>query len=93
MSMDEPTGETEQYEISLFDDLSAFDELERKIVTVIERLTDLNEENKKLRKQVARLEGELNQRSEESGGSQRDMERENLLRQRLQDLLKKLEGI
>jgi hypothetical protein len=93
VSTEDSTGGTQQYEISLFADLSAFDELERRIVAVVQRLGDLTEENKGLRAQVVRLEEKLARKSEESGDSQRDVERENLLRQRLQDLLKKLEGI
>lgn len=103
MSTDDTTGGAEQFEIGLFADLSTFDELERKIVTIVQNVEDLKAENHKLRAKADKLENELKRKTEEIQllaskerdlrDNQRDVQKEKLIRQRLQDLLKKLEGI
>ena len=85
----------EQSEMGLFMDLTPLDELERKITGVIERYESLRRENEGLREQLRKQETEIEKlkaQCEESRNSGIDSERENLIRQRIQALLVKLEA-
>jgi len=100
---DQPNGRGEQSEIGFIMDLTQFDELERKIVGVIERLEKLNAENVELRNQISSLEGEIRRKVEENEqlaarreellSNQKDVQKEELIRQKVADLLQKLNGL
>jgi len=93
----------EQFEIGLFMDFSQFEELERRVLGVIERFKDLRNRNEELQEKVHRLEAEIQQQSaenerlltrcEELQGNQRDVQKEDLIRQKIQTLLSKLEEV
>ena len=103
MAMQEPQSKREHVEENLFSDLSYFDELERRIVAIIDRFEKLRSESDQLRSVITKLEGklkqiteenaELLQRQEELLRSQRDGDKEKLVRQKVSVLLKKLEEI
>lgn len=95
--------EQEQFEIGLFMDLSQFDELERKVSGVIARFRELRDQNAELQDRIRILEKEVHQRlsenerltaeREELRLKQRDEQKEGLIRQKVQELLNKLEGL
>lgn len=90
----------EQFEIG-FMDLSQFDELERKVVGVIKRLGELRSQNTELRDRIGALESEMRSKSEENERliaereellhNQKNEQKEDLIRQKVQELLKKLD--
>ncbi len=90
-----------QFEIG-FMDLSQFDELERRVHSVIQRLRALEAENTELRNRIAALEAEVAEKEveteqllslrEQVKKSSGIAERDALLRRKVQDLLKKLEA-
>ncbi len=88
---------------NLFMDLTYFDELERKVRGVLERLRQLRSENKVLADRVAEMETalarlqaeneELKNSRQESQDSPARRERDQLLRRKVQDLLGKLDQL
>ena len=94
MTSDEQKNAGFQIEIDPFNDLSQFDELERKVIAVVQRLEEMRAENSELRDRIRALENEIRQKNQENEDllTQRDVKRETIIRQRLQELLRKLEG-
>ena len=100
MAEEAERGDHEQFEIGLMD-LSQFDELERKVVGVIQRLGELRSQNTELRDRISALESEMRSKNEENERliaereellhNRKDEQRENLIRQKVQELLKKLD--
>ncbi|RJP81765.1 MAG: cell division protein ZapB [Candidatus Zixiibacteriota bacterium] len=92
-----------QYELGLLMDLTQFEDLERKIIGLIERQDQLRSENSELRTRINMLEeqlasaGEENQRLQiqcgELTGNQRDRDKEEMIRHKVVDLLQRLEGL
>lgn len=102
MPLEDERGEHEQFEIGLFMDLSQLDELERKVVGVIQRLEELRAQNSDLRDTISALKGDIRTKTEENDRlvrerdgllhNQRDEKKESLIRKKLEELLKKLEN-
>lgn len=92
-----------QFNIEFVMDLSQFDELERRVVGVIERLEKLKTENAELHTQMTALQEQfqlkvaeseqLAVQKEELLHSQRDEQKEQLIRQKVESLLAKLDGL
>ena len=82
----------EQFEIGLFMDFSQFEELEQKVLGIIERLKDLRSRNEELQEKVRTLEAEIQQQAtenkrllsqcEELRDNQRDAQKEELVRKK-----------
>jgi regulator of replication initiation timing len=92
-----------QFELGLFMDLTQFEDLERKIVGLIERQDQLRLENNELRARINTLEEQLQRAGEENqrllsqctelSANQRDKDKEELIRHKVVDLLQRLEGL
>ncbi|TKJ42448.1 hypothetical protein CEE37_01840 [candidate division LCP-89 bacterium B3_LCP] len=101
MAIEDQQEEKIQFEISLLGDLSAFDELELKVVNVISALAEARQDNEKLNNEIAVLKAELETANREiksnsiqlgeTLNSQFDPEKERKIREKLQAILKKLE--
>lgn len=92
-----------QFQLGLFMDLTQFEELERKIVGLLERQEKVQGENTELRDRISTLEEQLRLLSQENEkltsqceellSNQRDKSKEELIRNKVVDLLQKLEGM
>lgn len=92
-----------QYQLGLFMDLSQFEELEKKIVSLLERQEKVQAENAELCKRVGELDEQIHllnsenkklaAQHEELLNNQRDKNKEELIRHKVVDLLQKLEGL
>jgi regulator of replication initiation timing len=92
-----------QFELSLFMDLTQFDELERRVVALIEVQEKLKTENRELQARVGDLESRIGTMAEDNRRlsterdellvNQRDPEKEALVRRKISDLLRKLENL
>jgi chromosome segregation ATPase len=93
----------DQFQLGLFMDLTQFEELERRIVGLLERQEKIQAENKELNTRLGTLEEQLQHLSQENEdltaqrdelvNNQRDRDKEELIRHRVVDLLQKLEGV
>jgi len=86
--------------LDLFMDLSYFDELEKRIKLLLKTIEEQKRENLHTREKILTLEAELKQQKEETaailerleaGGKQPDLFKTGLVRQRIEELLQKLE--
>jgi len=92
-----------QFELSLFMDLSQFEELERRVNALIDQQRKLRVENDELRSKVSDLEDQITLKAQENSqltaqrdellSNQRDLQKEELIRCKVTDLLQKLEGL
>jgi chromosome segregation ATPase len=93
----------ENYQLGLFMDLTQFEELEKKIVGLLDRQEKVIAENTELRNRVSALEEKvqslnldnqkLTSQREELLNNQRDKKKEEQIRHKVVDLLQKLEGL
>jgi FtsZ-binding cell division protein ZapB len=100
---DESSQSTGRNAESLFMDLTYFDELERKVKKVLDRLRQLRTENEALVDRLAEMETalkhlrmeneELKTRQQEFESAPANRERDQLLRRKVQDLLGKLDRL
>ncbi|MBU1652229.1 hypothetical protein KKA00_08410 [bacterium] len=86
--------------LDLFMDLSYFDELERRIKRLLQAVKNQKGENLQAREKILALEAELKQQREENeaiqlrieaAGNQPDLFKTGLVRERIEELLQKLE--
>jgi hypothetical protein len=93
----------DQYQLGLFMDLTQFEELERKIVSLLQRQEKIQAENTELRSRLGGLEEQMHLLTAEKEklivehdellNNQRDKNKEELIRHKVVDLLQKLEGL
>jgi uncharacterized protein (DUF3084 family) len=93
----------DQYQLGLFMDLTQFEELEKKIISLLQRQEKMQAENTELHSRLGGLEEQvhlLNAEKEkliaqhdELLNNQRDKNKEELIRHKVVDLLQKLEGL
>lgn len=91
-----------QFELSLFMDITQFDELERRVSALIESQEKLKTQNRELQARVNDLEKQASVSAEEAQrlmsereellANQRDPQKEELIRRKVSELLSRLEG-
>jgi DNA repair exonuclease SbcCD ATPase subunit len=102
--MSEASNETEsQFELSLFMDITQFDELERRVSALIDSQEKLKAHNRELQARVSSLENQANAAAEETQrlmaereellANQRDPKKEEQIRRKISEMLARLEGV
>ena len=102
--MSETQSENEgQFELSLFMDITQFDELERRVSALIDSQEKLKAHNRELQARVNHLESQVNASAEEAErllaereellANQRDPKKEEQIRRKVSEMLARLDGL
>ena len=102
--MSEAQSENEgQFELSLFMDITQFDELERRVSALIDSQEKLKAHNRELQARVNSLESQANASAEEAQrlmterdellANQRDPKKEEQIRRKVSEMLDRLDGV
>jgi FtsZ-binding cell division protein ZapB len=91
--MSSDAHQQEQFKIGPFPDLTAFDELERKITAIIKRYQRLQAENAGLKAELQTHKQELEKLQYQNQDNLKYQKKENLVRDKIEALLDKLEKL